>query len=274
MAADGIPPMQNLILSAIGLIPPALLLLPLIQWRSEPALRKGIGYGFLTGIVGGLGNLALFAALSGGGKAAIVFPLTAIYPLITVIIAWSALRERLHGLQMIGIALAVACVVVFSMESGSSWSLLRGIQVAPWLGFSLIALLFWAFTGVTQKLSSRHVSAEVSVLGFTSAFLAIALALVATQKLSWNFPLRQYVLAMTGGALNSLGTLAGFMAFRQGGKAAVVTPLIALYPMLTVLLAVPILGEKVGLREGCGIILALAAGLALSAEKTSADSGN
>jgi drug/metabolite transporter (DMT)-like permease len=272
IAADGVPPMQNLILSAAGLVPPALLLLPSIQWRAERSVGRGMLFGFLTGIFGGLGNLSLYAALSGGGKAAVVFPLTAIYPLITVLIAWLLLREQLSRAQLGGIAAALASIIAFSAEAGSlkepsSW--LRQLSISPWIGFSFLTLFLWGFTGVMQRLSSNYVCAEISLLGFTTAFLTISMFLPFTQKLAWDFPARQWAYAIAGGALNSLGTLASFVAFRHGGKAAIVTPLVALYPMLTVLLAVAVLREKIGWREVIGIILALVAALALSREKKS-----
>jgi drug/metabolite transporter (DMT)-like permease len=48
------------------------------------------------------------------------------------------------------------------------------------------------------------------------------------------------------------------------GKASVVTTIIALYPALTVVLAVPLLKEKLDGLRTLSVVLALAAGLALS----------
>jgi transporter family protein len=55
-------------------------------------------------------------------------------------------------------------------------------------------------------------------------------------------------------------------AYRKGGKAAVVTPLAALYPVVTVLIAVAFLGEKLNGAQIVGIALAIAGGLLLSRE--------
>ena len=73
-----------------------------------------------------------------------------------------------------------------------------------------------------------------------------------------------WFLAILGGALNGLGVLTSMAAFHHGGKASVVTPLIALYPVVTVALAVPFLHEKISHRELAGIILALVATAILS----------
>jgi uncharacterized membrane protein len=66
--------------------------------------------------------------------------------------------------------------------------------------------------------------------------------------------------------LISTGTLTLFAAYRTG-KASVVTALTALYPALTVVLAVPLFKEGMNLRKIAAIVLALAAGVALTYEK-------
>ena len=91
LAADGIPPLAGQVVSSIGLLLPVLFLFgSVVRERSK---RRGLWVGFASGLFGAAGNLALFAALGKGGKAAIVFPLTALYPLITVIIAVIFMRE-------------------------------------------------------------------------------------------------------------------------------------------------------------------------------------
>ena len=62
------------------------------------------------------------------------------------------------------------------------------------------------------------------------------------------------------------GTLTLFAAYRTG-KASVVTALTALYPGLTVVLAVPLLHERMDVRKLIAIALALGAGVALTYEK-------
>jgi uncharacterized membrane protein len=52
---------------------------------SPTGARSGWWLAFGSGLTGGLGNLALFASLSGGGLASVVYPLTALYPLLTVL---------------------------------------------------------------------------------------------------------------------------------------------------------------------------------------------
>jgi transporter family protein len=72
--------------------------------------------GMLGGLVNGLGNWAVFASLERGAKASVAIPLTALYPLFTVILATAFLKERPTSLQWLGIALAVAGGAMLSYE--------------------------------------------------------------------------------------------------------------------------------------------------------------
>ncbi|MGH8246686.1 MAG: EamA family transporter, partial [Gammaproteobacteria bacterium] len=58
-----------------------------------------------------------------------------------------------------------------------------------------------------------------------------------------------------------------FAAYRHG-KASIVTPFSQLFPIITVLVAVPLYHETIDLLRGIGIVAALAAGVILSIEKT------
>ncbi len=75
---------------------------------------KGIAYSIANGVLSGVGSWALFAAYRKGGNAAVITTVTAMYPLITVVLAVSILRERLTRLHIMGLGFAVAAFVIFS----------------------------------------------------------------------------------------------------------------------------------------------------------------
>ena len=62
------------------------------------------------------------------------------------------------------------------------------------------------------------------------------------------------------------GNLAVLTAFARGGKASVIAPLGSLYPVVSVPIAVMVLGESVGRRETIGILFALVSVVALAME--------
>jgi transporter family protein len=76
--------------------------------------------GLIAGAVNGLGNWAVFACLEKGAKASVAIPLTALYPLWTVVLATAFLKERPAALQWIGIALAVAGGAMLSYEPAAA----------------------------------------------------------------------------------------------------------------------------------------------------------
>jgi len=63
-----------------------------------------------------------------------------------------------------------------------------------------------------------------------------------------------------------LGSFATLLVFASQGKASIITPLAALYPVVSVPIAILFLGERISLREAAGIFLALGSVAALSCE--------
>ena len=101
-------------LFAFGFIPVALLILVLKPVKFEKSV-KGILYSLGNCVLAGIGGLALFAAYRSGGNTSVITAATALYPLITVVLAILILRERLTWLQVVGLGFAVVAIIVFSL---------------------------------------------------------------------------------------------------------------------------------------------------------------
>jgi uncharacterized membrane protein len=270
----GVPALGMLVLFTIGLIPAAAVaaLLPGVKIGTDK--RRGLLWGFATGIAGGLGNIAYYRAAE-LGKAAVVYPMTSIYPLVTLLVACLLMRERLNRIQAVGVVLAVAAVFVAS-ATPDTWSDPAAFAKAlgtSWMGFTLIAVVFWGLTGNTQKLATNHVSAELSLLGFASGFLPLTAFVLLFTNTQFTFGAAGWAWGILGGSLMGFGTLASLAAFRSGGKASVVTALTGLNPVLTVLLMVSLLNESLEWFEIAGAGIAIAAGLALSYERAPQPAG-
>jgi bacterial/archaeal transporter family protein len=116
VASEGVDANTNQVFFTFGLLP-----LIAIVWRSPrnaaggAGRRVGLAWAFLTGILGGTGNIAFFHALVIGGKASIVSPVTALFPLVTVILAVTLLHERVGTAQKIGLGLALVAIYLLSM---------------------------------------------------------------------------------------------------------------------------------------------------------------
>ena len=80
------------------------------QPESHP---KGILFAVLTGVAGMLGTLCFFAAAS-RGKLSVVVSMTALYPLITILLAAIFLREPVTAKQILGMLCAVAAILLLT----------------------------------------------------------------------------------------------------------------------------------------------------------------
>jgi bacterial/archaeal transporter family protein len=135
-----------------------------------------------------------------------------------------------------------------------------------WFFFSILALIFFGITGITQKLSTNHVSFEASFAWFCVAMILISAGIALAVPLDWHITPLLWVLAALGGALNGLGALTSFAALEKGGKASVVIAIINLYPLVTICGAWLLLGEKLTGKQVAGIVFALVAVVLLSQE--------
>ncbi len=73
-------------------------------------------WAILGGAAASLGMLLFYIALA-RGSASVVVPLTAMYPVITVLLSLTILKERPSIYQVIGIGLAAVAVVFLSVEN-------------------------------------------------------------------------------------------------------------------------------------------------------------
>lgn len=118
LASEGVDAYTNQILYTVGLIPLFVLVLLSRRLRNDTkgtkAYRWGIFWAFLTGVLGGTGNIAFFQALVSGGNASIVAPVTALFPVVTVLLATTLLHERLGRTQLAGLGLAFVAIYLLS----------------------------------------------------------------------------------------------------------------------------------------------------------------
>lgn len=74
---------------------------------------RGIGFGLLTGLAYGVGCLFYFIAAD-KGKVTTVVTLTALYPIITIFLAFLFLHEGIQLKQGIGILMALIAIYLLS----------------------------------------------------------------------------------------------------------------------------------------------------------------
>ena len=103
-------------LFTFGALPVAVVLLAARRGRLEKCPR-GIAYAVANGVLSGIGGLAFFAAFRSGGNTAVITAATSLYPMITVALAVTILRERLTWVQVAGLGFAAAAFILFSIPA-------------------------------------------------------------------------------------------------------------------------------------------------------------
>jgi len=127
-----------------------------------------------------------------------------------------------------------------------------------WFLFALLTVVMWGIWGVFSKLASAHSKPRQVLLFQSVGVLAFALVvlLVENFKIEWSLP--GFGWSFAAGFFTFIGFLTFFAALEQG-KASTVVTLSALYPVVTILLSIVFLHEKISLKESAGIVFALMA---------------
>jgi len=137
------------------------------------------------------------------------------------------------------------------------------MHMPPWFWYTVITLVSWGVVGLLQKLSTNYISAESSLVWLVVGFLLLqpffypgaAVFHYSRWNLAW---------ALLSGVLNALGAWALFIAMKSGGKASIVAPVTALYPLVVIVLVPFILHESITRLQIAGVISALIAVVLLS----------
>lgn len=137
------------------------------------------------------------------------------------------------------------------------------MHVSAWLWFAAITLLAWGVVGLLQKLSTNYISAESSLIWLVAGFMLLEPLFYPGRSVlhysGWNL-----TWALLSGFLNALGAWALFAALKSGGKASIVAPLTALYPVVVIALVPLVLHESITHLQLLGIFFSLVAVVLLS----------
>ncbi len=114
LASAYLDPKSAMIYQSLGTVLGTLVILVSVRFR-VPVEPRGITFSLLAGIAGVVGTQFLLMALA-KGKASLVVPVTALYPIGVVVLAMLFLKEPLSWKQALGIAISLVGVVLIAME--------------------------------------------------------------------------------------------------------------------------------------------------------------
>jgi transporter family protein len=112
VATQHLPPQGVYLIGMLGYLPVAGFLLA-AQGVKIPWHPWGWGAAFGAGLSTAVGLFCFFRALA-LGKAALVVPLTAMYPVVTVVLSWLFLKESITLRHLAGVVLALVAVWLLS----------------------------------------------------------------------------------------------------------------------------------------------------------------
>ncbi len=92
----------------------AMLVFALVTRRRLKPQRSAVPFFFITGVLDVTGNL-FFLLATQMGRVDVTAVLGSLYPAVTAVVAWWAIKERLTRLQVIGIGAAIMAIVMITV---------------------------------------------------------------------------------------------------------------------------------------------------------------
>jgi drug/metabolite transporter (DMT)-like permease len=240
------------------------MLVPLIAWAAlsrDPATAQGLGLGAVAGAAGAIALTAFYRALS-IGTMSIVAPISAAGAIVPVVAGLIG-GDRPGTLQTLGIVAAIGGVIAASREAPHA----DADDAADARQSVLLALVaaagFGTFLWLMDPASADSVPwALVAARTTSSALLAVVVLVRAIDLRPALVPRSLGVVLLVGGL--DVGANALYATALASGLLSVVSVLGSLYPVMTVVLARLVLGERVRRIQEVGVVSVLA-GVALIA---------
>ena len=138
-----------------------------------------------------------------------------------------------------------------------------------WVYYSCLVIVLWGVVGLFQKLGSNRISSRSLLIWLTVGYLVLAPVLLARTSLG-TLSLRDIAIGILGGLTNGLGAWCLFASLEAGAKASTAVPLTALNPLVTIVLAILLLAERLTPLQWTGVAAAIIAGMMISYEGSEA----
>jgi transporter family protein len=133
---------------------------------------------------------------------------------------------------------------------------LREALKVRWFWYSILCMLCWGAWALLSKLGSRAIRPETMQFLFTMGALPVGIALLIARRCKLAKSVKGISYAVLNGILSGVGGLALFAAYHTNRSAGVITVANALYPMITVVLAVLILRERLTATQALDLAFA------------------
>jgi drug/metabolite transporter (DMT)-like permease len=209
-----------------------------------------VAWAALAALFGTVGLFAFYRGMA-AGAISVVTPIAALAAGIPVIWGVAISGNHVSGLQAIGFVAAIGGSVAASLELRPERA-----QLAAGVGWAVLAMLmFGAYYLPMHAASSQDWLWPAFLFRCTSVTLVWSVVLV---RRAHPTGLRGHWLALVAiGLLDTAGNALYAAAASSHGLLSVVSVLASLYPVVTVMMARALLGERVQRTQDAGIVLVL-----------------
>lgn len=220
-----------------------------------------------SNVVNGFAWLFFYRALE-SGKVSLVGSVTAGYPALTVLLALAFLHEQLAWFQALGVVMVIGSGILVALgpkppeevaaeaDPSRAWMLWSGLTFLGWGVYSFLIKVCFNASG-----SDTYTFLVWNAVG--AAIVLIPYAAWSLRKEGGLGPTNELMKALVPTALFVLGDVALYRAY-EFGPATIVSPLSVIYPLITLMYAVPVLKERISLTQWAAIMLLVAGIVAVS----------
>jgi len=229
-------------------------LVGLLPWLGGPVGAADLAWGAAAGLAGAIGLVVFFHTLS-RGVMSVVAPVTAVTAAAVPVLVGLVAGDRVGTWTMVGIALALAAVVLVSAEGGLS--ALRAARPASLRPALVAGAAFGSFFVLLDRTSSGSGLTPLATARLASVTFVVVLALAGSKSLRVTRPALPLV------AVSGVGDMTAnaffLLATQADGQLAITGVLASLYPVSTVILAQLVLRERLAGAQMAGLGTAVAA---------------
>lgn len=200
----------------------------------------------------------------GSGDASRVITFSAAYPAVTLLLAAVALGEAVTGGRWLGTFLVIAGVSVIALSGPRLPEAIRPPRSWGWLAPTLVFTCALGVIGVTSRLALDTLDWYDLVVWSALAYSTAAVCVFIHGRTRGEQFARANGWAVVAATLAVLSLAALYVALGNG-EASIVIPVSSAFPIVTLLLAWVLLGERLTVRRSLGTLVVVAGVVVITA---------
>ena len=212
-------------------------------------------------VLGALGMWVCGAFVYIGGRSTTAVNIGLLYSVAPVLIALASalwLHERLGWLQMLGVAMALAGVLLILLKG--EWATLAQLRINPgdaWVGF---AVLCWAAYSLLLRAWPSAFGPVARLMLTACGGIVVLIPFTLWEALAWlpsEFSWKSVALVLVAALIPGAGSYAAYSYMQRKLGVARVGMVLYLGPLYSAVLAWSVLGERIEWFHGVGALLIL-----------------